>query len=78
VRLLRFIVVGLLLLILLLLILAFTPAGLHGGVWMAKRVLPGELTVTETAGRLADQFAFGRLSYRDADLDVMVNDAVFS
>ncbi|MDZ7735569.1 MAG: hypothetical protein U5P41_05285 [Gammaproteobacteria bacterium] len=60
-RLLSFIVTGLLLLILLLLILAFTPAGLHGGIWMAKRVLPGELTVTDAAGRLADQSTFGRL-----------------
>jgi len=69
-RLLSFLLAGLLVLILALAILMLTPAGLNAGIWAAQRVLPGELAVTGASGRLAGRFAFEHIRYRDGELDL--------
>lgn len=77
-RLLGLILAGLLLLMLSVVILAFTPAGLHGGVWLAKQVLPGELSIDGMQGRPARQFAFEQLEYHDGELALVLEDLELS
>lgn len=73
-RLLSILLVCLLALILLLTVLMVTPAGLHAGIWTAKRLLPGELSISQAEGRLLDSIRIEHLGYQHEELAVNITD----
>ena len=73
----KFSLVGFLISVLFICVLLFTQFGFHVGLWLTKKILPGNLSYTRAHGLLIGPISADNISYISEDSDIKINHLYF-